>query len=216
MAYQCEECASSFPKLSQLLQHRGVQNHWRKFTCPSCKKTFSRKDNLDRHLKKHADEKNQHCPECLKVFTRKDALDDHLHIKHGWSAAAKRQAELQIGGGAVKRQRLLKSDDPSDFYTLERVSERKIEKFKTKAVYYKIGIKDVEVRDLPNILKTLKTLFNSIIERIAENIPSNDLVRVTIDNPQLDFPIVLHFMRRSEFTVDRLLNEIEKVLPICS
>ena len=212
MAYQCKECASSFPKLSQLLQHRRVQNHWRKFTCPSCKKTFSRKDNLDRHLKKHADEKNQHCPECLKVFTRKDALDDHLHIKHGWSAAAKRPAELQIGGGAVKRQRLLKSDDPSDFYTLERVSERKIEKFKTKAVYYKIGIKDVEVRDLPNILKTLKTLFNSIIERIAENIPSNDLVRVTIDNPQLDFPIVLPFMRRSEFTVDRLLNEIEKVL----
>ena len=211
MAYQCEECASSFPKLSQLLQHRRVQNHWRKFTCPSCKKTFSRKDNLDRHLKKHADEKNQHCPECLKVFTRKDALDDHLHIKHGWSAAAKRPAESQEGAGMSKRPKL-ENLDPASLYTIKKVSDRKIEKFKTTATYYKILVKDFEIREIPNILKVLKRLFHSILENITQDIPSTDLVRVTMDNPQLDFPIVLPFMRRPELTVNRLLSEIERVL----
>ena len=33
-----------------------------------------------------------------------------------------------------------------------------------------------------------------------------------MDNPQLDFPIVLPFMKRSALTVDRLLSEIERVL----
>lgn len=212
MAYQCEECGSSFQKLSQLIQHRRTQNHWKKYTCPSCKKTFNRKDNLERHLKKHADENNQHCPECLKVFTREDALDDHLHLKHGWSAAAKRTAETQDGAGMAKRQRLQKSDNPSDFYSIEKISERNIEKFKTSATYYKITVKDLEVRDLSNVVKTLKQLFQSIIDNITSDILPTDLVRISIDNPQLDFPIVLPFIRRTALTVDRLLSEIERVL----
>ena len=212
MTYQCEECGLSFPKLSQLLQHRRVQNHWRKFTCPSCKKTFSRKDNLDRHLKKHADEKNQHCPECLKVFTRKDALEDHFHLEHGWSGAQKRPAEIQEGGGVVKRRSLQNSDNPSDFYSIEKISERTIEKFKTSATYYKIAVKDMEVRELSNIVKTLKQLFQSIINNITSEVLPADFVRISIDNPQLDFPIVLPFIRRTALTVDRLLSEIERVL----
>ncbi|XP_060567623.1 zinc finger protein 22-like [Ruditapes philippinarum] len=130
MAYTCEQCEASFTKLSQLLQHRRLENHWQKFTCPSCKKTYNRKQNLDRHMTKHADENSHHCPECLKVFTRKDALDEHC----------------------------------------------------------------------------------SQHENQSEHIPANDLVRVSMDNPELDFPIVLKFMPRSALTVDRLLSEIERVL----
>ncbi|WAR23028.1 ZN577-like protein [Mya arenaria] len=69
MAHQCEVCDASFPKPSQLMQHRRTENHWPKFTCPSCKKTFTRKNNLKQHMKKHEDENNHHCPECLRVFT---------------------------------------------------------------------------------------------------------------------------------------------------
>lgn len=68
------------------------------------------------------------------------------------------------------------------------------------------------MRDLPNILKTLKVIFQSIMTRITENIPSDDLLRISMDNPELDFPIVLRFMPRSSLTVDRLLSEIERVL----
>ena len=111
MAYQCDTCGANFQKLSQLLQHRRTQNHWRKFLCPSCKKTFTRQDNLDRHMKKHADENTNHCPECLRVVTRKDALDNHLHNQHGW-ASVKRPGDNQEGGGPSKKRKLDKKDDP--------------------------------------------------------------------------------------------------------
>ncbi|XP_060588537.1 uncharacterized protein LOC132743952 [Ruditapes philippinarum] len=213
MAYTCEQCGASFTKLSQLLRHRRTENHWQKFTCPSCKKSFNRKQNLDRHMKKHADENTHHCPECLKVFTRKDALDEHFS-----------QHENQSGGGMKrthgdnehnstgKRQKLTPKDNASEYYKMEKINERRIEKFNTTASYYKIKIKDLEVRDLQNILKTLKVIFQSILSTITENIPANDLVRVSMDNPELDYPIVLRFMPRSALTVDRLLSEIERVL----
>jgi len=120
------------------------------------------------------------------------------------------RAEDQEGGGPVKRRRV--QENPNDFYTIRDISEKHIEKFKNTATYYKIDIQDLEVRDLPIILKTLKAIFQSILDRVTANIPSTDLVRVTMDNPQLDFPILLPFMRRSELTVDRLLQEIERVL----
>lgn len=205
MAYQCEECGESFPKLSQLLQHRRVQNHWKRYTCPSCKKSFTRKDNSDRHLRKHVDDNNQNCPECLKVFTREDALDNHLHQEHGWEPA-KRKAEDQEGGG-MQKQRKLTDRDPSSMYTIQKVSDRKIEKFKTTATYYKISVKDIEVKELSNILKILRKLLHSILNNVTEHIPSSDLVRMSIDNPQFDFPIVLPFMRRSELTINRVLSE---------
>lgn len=210
MAYQFEECGESYPKLSQLLQHRRVQNHWRKYTCPSCKKSFTRKDNLDRHLRKHVDDNNQNCPECLKVFTREDALDNHLHQEQGWEPA-KRKAEDQEGGG-MQKQRKPSDRDPSSMYTIQKVSDRKIEKFKTTATYYKISVNDIEEKELSNILKILRKLLHSILNNVTEHISSSDLVRMSIDNPQLDFPIVLPFMRRSELTINRVLSEIERVL----
>ncbi|WAR05107.1 hypothetical protein MAR_020476 [Mya arenaria] len=95
---------------------------------------------------------------------------------------------------------------------MDKISEKRIEKFNSTASYYKISIKDMEIRELPNIIKTLKQIFQSIIDSIAGKIPSTDKVRITMNNPQLDFPIVLPFMRRSELTVDILLSEIERVL----
>lgn len=212
MAYTCEECGTSFLKLTQLLQHRRVQNHWRTFQCNQCKKTFTRKSNLDIHQKKHDDEDGHHCNHCLKAFISEDALNSHIQGHHE-----------QIGGGAKcacdtspppnqgKRQKLQKTDNAEEFFDIVKVSEKKIEKFKT-AIYYKVAVKDIELRDLPNILKSLKILFQSILDRITVDIPSNDLVRVSMDNPELDNPIVLPFMGSSALTVERLLSEIERVL----
>ena len=39
-----------------------------------------------------------------------------------------------------------------------------------------------------------------------------ELVRLSIDNPELELPITLECMRRSELTVEKLLSEIERVL----
>ena len=70
----------------------------------------------------------------------------------------------------------------------------------------------MDVKDLPNIMKILKQMFQSINDKITVHILPTDHVGVTMRNPQLDFPIVLPFVRRSELTVDRLLTEIERVL----
>lgn len=127
--------------------------------------------------------------------------------------AAKRPSEDSTESTAnIKRRRLERDDDPAQYYNMLKVSEKKIEKFNTSASYYKISFNDLEVTGLGEILKTLKIIFQSIIDRATQEISSSDLVRVSVDNPELDFPIVLPFMKRSAFTVNRLLSEIERVL----
>lgn len=109
-----------------------------------------------------------------------------------------------------KKQKL--EEDTGKCLDIRKAGERKIEKFNTTATYYRIYINDGEIRDLPNILKYLKNLFQAIVNRMTVDIQPNDLVRFSMDNPELDFPIVLPFMRRSAMTVDRILSEIERVL----
>lgn len=92
------------------------------------------------------------------------------------------------------------------------VGEKKIEKFRATATYYNVSINNMEVEGLANILKTLKQIFHSILLDITQMIPDSDLVRISIDNPELDFPITLEFIPRHELTVDRILSEIERVL----
>lgn len=78
-------------------------------------------------MKKHADENSHHCPECLEVFTRKDALDEHFS-----------QHENQSGGGmkrphggndhnsSGKRQKLTQKDNAAEFYSIEKINEKKL------------------------------------------------------------------------------------------
>ncbi|WAR06288.1 hypothetical protein MAR_021657 [Mya arenaria] len=165
--------------------------------------------NFDRHLRKHNDENSHHCPKCLRALTRDDALDELLHHEHSWSKT-KRSSDSQEGGGAAKRQKL--EDSTASFYDIEKVGVNKIEQFRTTAIYYKVNVKNLEIQELPSILKTLKTIFQSILEHITEMIMDTDLVRISIDNPELDFPITLEFMPRRELTVEEILSEIEDVL----
>jgi len=99
-----------------------------------------------------------------------------------------------------------------DHYTLRVVKETDIPKFQTKATYYKVDFRDLEVRDLPDILKTLKRLFQSLINNMLEFMDTHDLVKLSVECPELDFPITLPFMKVSDLTADRLLSEIERVL----
>lgn len=211
-SYQCEECGANFSKLSQLLQHRRTENHWKKYICSRCRKVFNRKDNLDRHMRKHQNENNHHCQTCSKVFTTVGALENHLlqHTNQVGGAVKRPSENSEREDYKKKRMELLGT--PEKFYDIEKVSERKIEKINTTASYYKISVKGLEVKGLPEILKTFKKLFQSILDHIVGNIPSQDLVGISMDNPELDYPIVLLFMRQNALTVDRLLSEIERVL----
>lgn len=50
------------------------------------------------------------------------------------------------------------------------------------------------------------------MQNITGMIPGTDLVQLSTDNPELDFPITLEFMPCQELTVDKILSEIECVV----
>lgn len=213
-SYECQQCGASFPKLRLLAQHRRLFGHFDSFECSVCGKRFGRRSNLDNHLLRHKDSSQHECQTCGKVFSRADLLQLHAKEKHiqSGSGAIKRSTDYTANNPNPKKRKLATSDDPEEFYNIHTVKETNIEKFKTKATYYKITLHDLEVLNMEDIFKTLKKLFTSIIENITRSIASSDLVRVSIDNPELDFPITLPFMKRSALTVDRILSEIERVL----
>ena len=66
--------------------------------------------------------------------------------------------------------------------------------------------------NLPDILRTLRTLSQSIISNITEFMDPTDLVRLSVQCPELDFPITMPFTKVFELNVDQLLSEIERVL----
>lgn len=213
-SYECQQCGAKFSKLQLSAEHRRLFRHFDVFECDVCKKKFGRKSNLDKHLLRHQDPSQFECHECGKVFTQSNFLDLHAAETHGQSGggAAKRPQDDATDEQSQKKRKLGNTDDPEDFYNIQKVKETGIEKFRTKASYYKITLRDLEVQNIKDILKTLKMLFSSIIQNITQSIASSDLVRVSIDNPELDFPITLPFMKRSALTVDRILSEIERVL----
>ncbi|MCW4344201.1 MAG: hypothetical protein N0E48_12745 [Candidatus Thiodiazotropha endolucinida] len=163
-------------------------------------------------MSKHRNENNCHCPKCSKVFVRRGALEHHLAQHENQIGGAAKRPHGDPDQGLDKRRKEELSGATENFYDIEKVSERKIEKFNTTASYYKISVKDLEVKGVPEILKSLKQLFQSILDHIARDIAPQDLIRISMDNPELDYPIVLPFMRRSLLTVDRMLSEIERVL----
>jgi len=87
-----------------------------------------------------------------------------------------------------------------------------MKKFNTTANRYRINFKDLEIRNLPNILKSLHKIFTSILRELTQFMEDTDLVRFSVQCPELDYPISLPFMRLSQMTADRLLSEIERVL----
>ena len=72
--------------------------------------------------------------------------------------------------------------------------------------------KELEVRDLPKILKMLGLLFKSLIKDLAEFIKPEDLVRMPVQCLELDFPITIPFMKVAQLSTETLLKEIELAL----
>ena len=208
MAYQCDECGASFPKLSQLLQHRRAENHWKKLPCHICGKVFTRTDNLDRHLEKHKSSNASHCEVCGKAFSRLDSLQRHLKEKHQVGGGQKRPANDSEDGSLTKV--LKRSDDLRQFYTVTKIKDQRIEKFRTRASSYKVYFKDIEVTD--DILSTLRILFSSLFEDLTKESKSEDLVRLTVQSPSLDYPIVIPFLKIPHLTADRFMSEKERVI----
>lgn len=130
----------------------------------------------------------------------------HLQIGRG----LKRNPD-DLEGPPVKR-RITQYDDPEDSYRISVIGGHQIPKFNTTSTRYQITFKNIAIRGIPNILKSLRILFNSIIKNITEYMDSSDLVRMSVQCPELDFALSLPFMRLSQLNAKRFFSEIERVL----
>ena len=124
----------------------------------------------------------------------------------------------QVGGG---KRKLETPNTPTlkrlrqnikEYFSLQKIAETNIKKFKTTKSTYKVNIKNVEVRNVQNILETLRIILNAVLQEVTSLSNDNDLVRFSIQTPELDFPIAIPFHRRRNISAELLLSEIERVL----
>ena len=126
----------------------------------------------------------------------------------------------QIGGGQKRpaagtgetdpTKRLKTGDDPRQFYTVTKINEQRMEKFKTTSTTYKINFKNIDITD--NVVSSLRHLITSILEDMTSGAKSTDLLRLVVQSPSLDYPIVIPFDLLPSLTADRFMAEIERVL----
>lgn len=57
--------------------------------------------------------------------------------------------------------------DPTKSYKVTPLGERKMRKFNTTANRYRVHFQDLEIRNLPNILQSLRRLFSSVIKDLT-------------------------------------------------
>ena len=208
--YECQHCGATFSKRSLLDEHKRILGHQEVFRCRVCDKGFYRKSNLESHERKHSSSEFYQCDKCKKVFSHPDRLSLHKENSYNQSGGGVKRKSTQ-DGLPIKRK-VTKYDDPSDSYTISVVGTQKMPKFNTTSTRYKVAFRELDVRGIPNILKSLRVLFNSIIKDITKFMEPDDLVRLSVQCPELDFPISLPFMKLSQLNAERFLTEIERVL----
>lgn len=69
----------------------------------------------------------------------------------------------------------------------------------------RVTFHDLDNRGRPNILKSLRLLFQSVIKNITEFMEPSDLVCMLVQCPEFDFPISLPFMTLSQLSAERFL-----------
>ena len=104
---------------------------------------------------KHQDGSLFHCNDCGKLFGRKDNLQRHVEQHHNqYGSGGKRPASSDENEEPIRKKRLTAENNPENYYTLRVTKEQRIPTFNTTALHYKVDVKNLDVRDLPNIVKT--------------------------------------------------------------
>ncbi|CAG2201391.1 MGMT [Mytilus edulis] len=114
---------------------------------------------------------------CGLLCSRVDSLQRHTEEKHTQTGGGSKRKAMNDENPVLKRH-ITRKDNPEQFYDLRVLSTQPIPKFNTTTTRYKVSFKELEVQDLPQILKTLRLLFGSIINNITEFMQSTDLIRL--------------------------------------
>ena len=145
-----------------------------------------------------------HCTTCKKPFTNADSLVQHQQIHQ---VGGKRKLEKPNAPSPKKLRK-----DVKQYYTLKKISQTNIPKFRTTQQSYKVNVNNVEVRNVQNSLESLKIIFNSILQDITKFAAQDDLIRFSVQSPELDYPIALPFQRQQNLSAESFLSQLERVL----
>jgi hypothetical protein len=104
------------------------------------------------------------------------------------------------------------NNHPDQYYTITKEKGKKMPRFNTQSNEYRVTFNELNVQSVLDILKTLQNLFDSVLTDVTKGTQEEDLVQVTLECPDLDFPIRLPFMQMNQLTSELLLSEIERVL----
>jgi hypothetical protein len=67
----------------------------------------------------------------------------------------------------------------------------KMPRFNTESTEYRVTFNELNVQSVPDILKTLQNLFDSVLTDVIKGMQEEDLVQVTLECPDLDFVHVI-------------------------
>lgn len=194
-------------KTSLLEQHKRLLGHRDICSCDICHKTFFREDNLTAHKIRHDRSDFHQCDVCNHVFSHPETLDLHKRNRHDQIGIGIQRKTTTTDGPLIKR-RITTYYDLEDSFSISIIGEQKMPKFNTTSTKYKVTFQDLDIRGIPNILKSLRLLFQSVIRNITEFMEPSDLVRTSVQCPELDFPISLPFMKLSQLNAEQFLSEI--------
>ena len=152
--HSCGYCQQTLVKKSQLMEHHCLNKHHNTFTCGVCQNMFTRKENRDRHERKHNNDSFFPCGECGLFYRRKDNLYRHLKEKH------------QSGTGIQNRP--VDINHPDQYYTITKEKGKKMPRFNTESNEYRFTFNELNVQSVPDILKTLQNLFDSVLRDVTK------------------------------------------------
>nr|XP_043885111.1 zinc finger and SCAN domain-containing protein 21-like [Solea senegalensis] len=81
--FTCSSCNKSFPRLSQLEEHKATHQTFKPFRCLECGKSFTQKTRLKSHQSVHTGERPFSCKICGKMFSRQDNCMRHERFHSG-------------------------------------------------------------------------------------------------------------------------------------
>lgn len=96
-------------------------------------------------------------------------------------------------------------------YELIRIAHTFSKKFNTQANKYVINIQPLGAQNLQEGIEIIEDIFSQILGDILQNVNPDDMVRLVLQNPNLDLPIHIPFVKKTHLTVERILAQISKV-----
>lgn len=107
------------------------------------------------------------CSDCPQAFAAENVLESHRYHHQNQSGRGKKRASESPESAPSKKRRITKMYNPAENYRITPLGEQKMRKFNTTANRYRVQFQDLEIRNLPNILQSLRRLFSSVIRDLT-------------------------------------------------